>query len=485
MNSPREKLHIAYIDDDEDDYFLFKTFVRKLRSYDYVLHYASSFEDGITLAQTKPIDIFIVDYVLGPRSGMDLLEPIRKIIPFAPFILLTGMAGQEIEELALEKEASDYLVKGGFTVETLERSIRYAFRNYRNRKALDETTKNLKNLFDKTSEAILLINKKGKLVDANPAYLEKFGKPKNPEGNIALELLANKRDLDQIIQTYKSKNEIDNLEILLLDKHQKPIPVLLSINALSSDYTLYQVNIVDITDLKLRNELAFYQRQFEASGRMARILGHEVKNPLTNILLSVDQLKDELTEDVLEESGDLLEVVERNAKRINELITQLLNSTRYSELNRSHTTAQLLAEETIELAEDRILLNHIQLRKKFPEHDVHLFVDTEKVKIVLLNLVLNAVEAMRGEIRHLDIIIFADDNTCTFQVTDTGAGMDADVIAKLFEPFFTSKKGGSGLGLTNSQKIVMQHGGNINVKSTPGIGSTFFVSFDVHKGFTE
>src|SRR5258705_12987665 len=103
--------------------------------------------------------------------------------------------------------------------------------------------------------------------------------------------------------------------------------------------------------------------KFTSTGRIARTIAHEVRNPLTNILLATEQLKE--TETKNEESGVLLDLINRNAARINQLVSDLLNATRFSHLDFSETDINKLIEETLELANDRLELNQIIVEKSY------------------------------------------------------------------------------------------------------------------------
>jgi signal transduction histidine kinase len=218
--------------------------------------------------------------------------------------------------------------------------------------------------------------------------------------------------------------------------------------------------------------------KFAATGRIARTIAHEVRNPLTNIDLAVGQLKSEVR-GMDESSGILFDMVNRNSKRINQLITELLNTTRFVDLRFEEVSINILLDEALELAKDRIMLNHISIEKHYGTGICDVLLDAEKIKIVFLNLIVNAVEAMESNPHGiLKIITKDEDNKCVIEISDNGIGMDAAALSKLFEPYFTTKANGNGLGLANTQNIILNHKGIINVESTPGKGTTFIIKFD-------
>jgi signal transduction histidine kinase len=138
-----------------------------------------------------------------------------------------------------------------------------------------------------------------------------------------------------------------------------------------------------------------------------------------------------------------------------------------------------LINETLELAKDRIGLKQIKVETFYTDDMYFVSIDVEKMKLALLNIIVNAVEAMEKGLGILQLKTRKEKNKCIIEIKDNGVGMDEDTQQKLFEPYFTAKPKGNGLGLTNTQNIILNHGGNIKVYSHPGLGSTFVVILDI------
>jgi len=216
--------------------------------------------------------------------------------------------------------------------------------------------------------------------------------------------------------------------------------------------------------------------KFAATGRIARTIAHEVRNPLTNINLAMEQLKSEIGD--AEESTILFEMVHRNSNRINQLITDLLNSTKFAELTYGKTSINTLLDEALVLATDRIALYNITVEKHYSTDICDVAVDKEKLKIAFLNIIVNAIEAMEPGKGTLSIITKGENNKCVVEIVDNGSGMDKESLGRLFEPYFTSKPKGNGLGLTNTQNIILNHRGTIQAESEKGKGTTFIITLD-------
>jgi len=216
--------------------------------------------------------------------------------------------------------------------------------------------------------------------------------------------------------------------------------------------------------------------KFASTGRIARTIAHEVRNPLTNINLAIEQLKAELTAD--EDSTILFEMVQRNSNRINQLITDLLNSTKFAELSTVKLSVNKLVDEALEQAKDRIALHNIAVEKKYSTTIGEVAVDAEKLKIAFLNIIVNAIEAMEPGKGILTLTTRTEHNKCVIEIADNGAGMDKESLGRLFEPYFTSKPKGNGLGLTNTQNIILNHKGTIQAESEKGKGTVFIITLD-------
>ena len=211
--------------------------------------------------------------------------------------------------------------------------------------------------------------------------------------------------------------------------------------------------------------------KFTATGRVARTIAHEVRNPLTNISLAAEQLQEMALQN--NESSMLLDMINRNAVRINQLVSDLLNATKIIELHIKTADINKILDDTLDMASDRIDLSGIKVEKNYFPGDIYVDVDEPKIKVAFLNIMVNGIEAMEKNKGVLKLRTKKDGDKCIIEIEDNGSGMDEDTQQKLFDPYFTNKSKGNGLGLTNTQNIILSHRGNITVQSKPGEGSLF------------
>lgn len=213
-----------------------------------------------------------------------------------------------------------------------------------------------------------------------------------------------------------------------------------------------------------------------STDRIARMVAHEVKNPLTNILLCAEQMKEFLPDN--EEFNSYLEIITRNSNRINQLVVNLMDSTRFGDIKlEQHNLIDILAD-TLKLVEDRSNLKSVRIIEEYSHPVIHLPLDAEKLKIAFVNIIINAIEVLE---EHPNAMISIKteklDNHVKVRIKDNGSGIPPEIKDKLFEPFFTSKQKGSGLGLASAQNIILGHKGKIEVSSDPGKGAEFIITF--------
>ena len=220
------------------------------------------------------------------------------------------------------------------------------------------------------------------------------------------------------------------------------------------------------------------QERFTSTGRIARVIAHEIRNPLTNIDLSASHLENDKLG--TEDRKTFLDIIARNSRRINELINELLSATKFSDLNYDEIRVNDLLDETLNEAIDRAQLNQVLINKSYSADEIWLNVDRSRMEIALLNIIVNAMEAM-GENGRLSLETIAKNDHCVITIRDNGKGMDNETLAKVFDPYFTSKSKGNGLGMTNTQNIILNHKGKIEVFSEEGRGTAFIITLNIHR----
>ncbi|MFH1460766.1 MAG: ATP-binding protein [Candidatus Omnitrophota bacterium] len=221
----------------------------------------------------------------------------------------------------------------------------------------------------------------------------------------------------------------------------------------------------------LHHELEKSQR-LKVATTMALGLAHEVKNPLTTIKTFSEYIKDKYKDKDDEFFDKFNKLIPSEVERINNIIHRLLDFSKPAEPNLKPTNIANLIKDILEFLNNEFLKNKIKVHEEYENPELLIHIDSNQIKQVLLNLILNSIEAMPkgGEIF---ISVASDKNTSTIEIKDTGCGISKKALDNIFNPFFTTKHTGSGLGLSICRQIIQNHNGTIEVESEVDKGSIF------------
>ena len=211
-------------------------------------------------------------------------------------------------------------------------------------------------------------------------------------------------------------------------------------------------------------------------GRISASIAHEIRNPLTSVKLNIQKLMQ--NEHLDEEEKEHLSISQEGIGQIEKFIKELLNFTRVSDLNPERFSVVQIIEESLKMMRNSFQEKKIVLEKNFAADLPAVVVDGDKIRQVFLNILRNAVEAVEegGKIG-LALSRVKENGVAKIKVriSDDGCGIPEKDWENIFEPFYTTKPSGFGLGLSNARKIVEQHRGSIRVTKTKGKGTTFEV----------
>ncbi|MFQ5676536.1 MAG: nitrogen regulation protein NR(II) [bacterium] len=250
--------------------------------------------------------------------------------------------------------------------------------------------------------------------------------------------------------------------------------------------------VTDVTARKRFEEQLIRTEKLSATGEMAAIIAHEMRNSLSSVNLILQVMTDSVER--ASEDAKSLEVAIGSVNRMEAIVRQLLEFARPSETKFQSASINDLLEQSLAFCKYQFHRKEIQLEKKLAA-DLPLFnIDVEMMREVLINLLLNASDAVdtRGHIsietcllelpdtlkdnhEHRTILLTKGQGTLRIQVRDDGEGIDEETLKRIFDPFFTTKTQGTGLGLTMARRAIAEHGGVLRVQSKKGQGSTFTI----------
>lgn len=223
-------------------------------------------------------------------------------------------------------------------------------------------------------------------------------------------------------------------------------------------------------------------------GELAAGAAHEIKNPLTSIRSTIQYLSNDF--DVESEKGQMMHELLNETERINKIVQGLLSFARPSELNSMEVNLEQLINQTLLLVNNTLKKQRIEVEFEYFTEQTTIMGDAEQLKQVCLNIILNAVEAMKenDESHPRTLYISMEEGTLIdvrsryllISFEDTGKGIDEEDIENVFNPFFTTKEEGTGLGLAICFGIINRHKGELEVRSTLGKGTCFTIKLPQH-----
>ena len=205
-------------------------------------------------------------------------------------------------------------------------------------------------------------------------------------------------------------------------------------------------------------------------------IAHEVRNPLGGMALFLGLLKEDLEAEKGQNQSKLGQVdkIQRELFYLEDVVSDFLDFAKNTPLEIENIHAKPFIDEIIELLAGEAAANETSLQGDIPD-DIDLTCDSEKIRSAIINIVRNACQAC-GESGEVVVSLAASDGMRCIIVKDNGCGMDAETIKSVLTPFYTTKEQGSGLGLALANRIIGQHGGNLEIKSEKGIGTEIFCS---------
>jgi signal transduction histidine kinase len=420
------------------------------------------------------------------KPVLELGKFIRKLRN-APVIYVTDPLNSAEEIDAVKSIAAEYITKSSLTGQSLRNCIRWVLQYSHLELALEQQNHRYESLFYNAVDPSFFLSPDWTINQVNDAFVSTFGRPRETLQGMAFSNLLNEsRDFDEIKQKFTEEGQDHvNCEVKFsrLDQNSRFLGHLKLTS--SSQYAVpgnkgtksitgYQGSLTNIGYRERLRKIKDRADRVDMTYRLARTLAHEIRNPLTNINLALETIKD--TTKVDTEAADLLDLVKRSSHRINSLIDQLLTSSERSKLTINDCDLVSLLKDVIEEAKDRATLVQAELKTDFDATDFNYPCDSQKIKLAISNLVCNAIESIQGDGGIITLGTYKDDEYLVIYVEDNGSGMSEDVKKSLFDPFFTNKENGIGLGLTSAQTIIAEHEGEIEVETAEGHGSTFSIS---------
>ncbi|MDE1769008.1 MAG: PAS domain S-box protein [Thaumarchaeota archaeon] len=330
-------------------------------------------------------------------------------------------------------------------------------------------------LYDNSPDLYRTIDISGKIIECNQTYATSLGYTKEEVmGHSIFEYVAENSiiDLHSSFQTWRDTGHVVSREIWMKRKDGSAFPTLLSAtNLYDKDGKIIGSNttIRDITELyNARKEAEEHKKErLSAISDLSSRISHDFRNPISLIKNSVEMMK--MKKDLLDKQTiEHLNRIERATARIVHQVDEVLDYVSPKTLQLENHSLNEILNNTL----SKINLGDIMIN--LPEKDIMIVCDGQKLEIVFSNLILNAIQVMDG-IGSIRIRTAEQGEKVKVEVEDTGPGIPKSLLPKIFDPLFTTRQVGTGLGLVSCKSIVERHGGTIDVETHIGKGTTFII----------
>lgn len=518
MKKTQRDWKVLLIDDEEG---IRRVMSITLADAGYQVVTASDGESGLRMCEEESPQIVITDIRMPGMDGIEVLKRIKEKDPDMEVIVVTAFGEVEVAVRALQLDASDFITKP-INDEALFVAMGRAKERYTSRKELHEYTALIEerwmstaeeltrtfnfqeNLIESSIDGIVGCDKEGTIVVFNKRLEQMLGYNKDElRGQVPFAHLlpvgtAKRFREDLYSSEFGGENRLFLYETHLIAKTREKIPVQLSATSLFEEgEESGMVSVIrDLRELRrLEQQFAdqtrlLQQHKMISLGRLAASVVHEINNPLAGILnyvrlmLKIVRRGSTLTPENLEKFQRYLDLVESETGRCSGIVSNLLAFSRQSKLKFSEVNINELLEKCIMLSKHKLTLQNIEIRTDLNPGIPNVSGDFNQIQQCVVNLIFNGVDAMPdGGTLTIRSSLNANKGVVEVKVADTGFGIASEDLPHIFDPFYSTKTEGSGLGLGLSTVygIIDRHRGTITVDSELGKGTVFTIKLPVGK----
>ncbi len=499
---PDRPLRILIVDDDLADRAIYKRCLGLSATWRFEFAEADSAAAGLRMSESWRPDCILLDYNLPDQDGLEMLSGLRGSSGRVPcaVVMLTAFGGEELAVRAMKAGVTDYLPKGRVAADTLPHTIANAYEKSRLQSQIEAQQSELQKsarrhqvLLEAIPQMVWMATADGTVEYANRLWFEYTGLQLDQAERLGWDLLLHPEDRER---TYAAWRQADGPDSIFEIEHRlrrasdgtyrwhlvRAAPLR---NPATGEIISWFGTCTEIEDQKRLENDMLQRQKLESIGRLAGGLAHDFNNLLVAILGGASLAMESLPP--THPAQKLLEGVVDAGDRAAQLTRQMLSYAGKSNLFVEPVDIRELVRDTCSLVRSSLPKNvHLQVRieTEIPPIDT----DKEQMRQVVMDLVMNAVEAVGQAGGTVEVCTeVADINGegagfrppvspgkyVILEVCDSGCGMDDEIRKKIFDPFFTTKSTGRGLGLAAVQGFVRSNRGGIQIDSAPGQGTRF------------
>jgi PAS domain S-box-containing protein len=461
----------------------------------YQIEKVSSGEECLEKLQKKKFDILLLDHSLSNGNGLNWLRRFNEMGIGIPTVFVTAKGDSRLAIEAMKEGVFDYVNQSAECAKALPFVVNRALQGHslmvekvRLQKELIETNNFLESVVEKAGDAISVVDLDGKTLYWNEgaeriygfSRAEVLGKKLSDFLYPTDEKLRAEEDqsLQAMMDRVKTGAVVSNVEAKRRTKDGREIIVSMTISPLrNAEGKIIGVSRIcrDITHLRKAEERLILAERLSSLGELTAGVAHELRNPLAGIKINTQILSRK--KDLPEMEQRLLDSTRDGIDKIQKIVEDMLDFARPRAANFKYEEINEIVEKSLSIFQAKLKrgnISHIfEPGKGLPQ----VYIDAHQIQQVLINLFLNAIQAMENGGTLTVRTLRENPNGVRVEVADTGIGIPQAHLKKIFDPFFTTKSEGTGLGLSISLKILENHKATLDAASQEGKGSSFTVHF--------
>jgi two-component system, NtrC family, sensor kinase len=486
---------------EEDSVFL-KTINESLKTSGSLYHIekVSSGEECLKRLQKEKFDILLLDHALSDGDGLDWLRRFNELRIGIPTIFVTAKGDPRLAIEAMREGVFDYINRSAECAKAFPFVVNRAIEGHslmlekvKLQKELIETKNFLESIVEKAGDAISVVDLDEKVIYWNEGAERIYGyKKEEVLGKKLSEFLYSReaksraeeeRLMEDLMAQVKRGKVAPNVEVKRLTKEGKEIITSMTISPLkNAEGKIIGASRIckEITQMKKAEERLILAERLSSLGELTAGVAHELRNPLAGIKINTQMM---LREKKLPEmERQLLANTLEGIEKIQKIVDDMLHFAKPKAAHFKQEEINEVVEKSLAILQTKLKKTNIFSNFKPSQGLPRVRIDIHQIQQVLINLMLNAIQAMpRGGTLTIRTFL-KNENGVAVEVRDTGVGIPGSHLRKIFDPFFTTKSEGTGLGLSISAKILENHGATTEVVSDEGKGSVFTICFQGGEG---
>ncbi|KRE89277.1 hypothetical protein ASG89_34800 [Paenibacillus sp. Soil766] len=344
---------------------------------------------------------------------------------------------------------------------------------------LKSKTEQYESFIENNSDAIIIFNNDGVVTRVNVAFENMFGWSKESVIGIELHLLpfipADYYDeFKHMREQVRDGHSITGVETTRIHKNGEYLNVVLTASPIldgKGNKLGWSVTLRDITNWKIAQEHLQHSEKLSVAGQLAAGIAHEIRNPITSIKGFIQLMKSGIGE-----KQTYFDIMSSEIERIELILSELLILAKPQSIKYERKDIRVLLSQVMTLLDSQAILHNVEFSTEYQPGVTHLYCDENQLKQVFINFIKNSIESM-PEGGKITIEISSDrDQEMLIRLHDQGCGIPKEVLAKLGQPFYTTKEKGTGLGFMVSKKIIENHNGKVHVQSEVNKGTTIEIT---------